>query len=333
MDTKHLPTFEEVLTLFESFSEIVADEDKEVVRYTLSSEPTTSLQISALDELMALTGMEEVKEAVLSQINYHKIMQMRHAAGRKTPQRLPHMLLTGNPGTGKTTVARLIGKIYKEEGILKSGHLVEVNRAALVGKWIGETEEKTTQYLKDAKGGILFIDEMYSLIETNEPSGRDFGLKVIDTLMPVLSDSNSDIMVIGAGYSDSMRAFLAGNPGLASRFPNVLDFKDFTIDELIGIAFKELEKNDFVLAEEAYLEMQELLKKAVKVKDFGNARLVKTMINNFMIPRMCNRLAKMGNLKEIDIDQTSLIKLDDMPSFDELFPLHGKQRRSVGFGR
>ncbi len=199
MDTKHLPTFEEVLTLFESFSEIVADEDKEVVRYTLSSEPTTSLQISALDELMALTGMEEVKEAVLSQINYHKIMQMRHAAGRKTPQRLPHMLLTGNPGTGKTTVARLIGKIYKEEGILKSGHLVEVNRAALVGKWIGETEEKTTQYLKDAKGGILFIDEMYSLIETNEPSGRDFGLKVIDTLMPVLTNSNSDIMVIGEG--------------------------------------------------------------------------------------------------------------------------------------
>lgn len=151
--------------------------------------------------------------------------------------------------------------------------------------------------------------------------------------MPVLSDSNSDIMVIGAGYSDSMRAFLAGNPGLASRFPYVLDFKDFTIDELIGIAFKELEKNDFMLAEEAYVEMQELMKKAVKVKDFGNARLVKTMINNFMIPRMCNRLAKMGNLKEIDIDQTSLITLADMPSFDELFPLHGKQRRSVGFGR
>lgn len=334
METQHLPTYDEILRLLEFFSDLIEDEEKDVVVYKLRTEPSNPVHISALEELMSMTGMEHVKDAVMSQINYHKIMRMRRAAGRKIPQRLPHMLLTGNPGTGKTTVARLIGKIYKEEGILNSGHLIEVNRATLIGKWIGETEEKTTQFIKDAKGGILFIDEMYSLIEINDPnpSGRDFGMKVIDTLMPVLSDPDSDVMVIGAGYTDTMRAFLNANPGLASRFPFVLEFKDFTVDELTGIALKELEKNDFVLAEEAYNKMRELLEQAVKVKDFGNARLVNTMIHNFMLPRMCNRFAKMNHIEELDIDQTSLITLADLPSFKELFPFQGKQRRSVGFG-
>lgn len=333
MNQPTLPKYEEILELFESFSEILEKEQKDVIKHTFFSEPAKPIKTSALDKLLSMTGIQEVKDAVLSQINYHKIMHMRKAAGRKTPERLPHMLLTGNPGTGKTTIARLIGQIYKEEGILKSGHLIEVNRAILVGKWIGETEDRTTQFLNDAKGGILFIDEMYSLIEINDPnpSGRDFGMKVIDTLIPVLSNPDSEIMVIGAGYTDSMRSFLAGNPGLASRFPLVLEFKDFNVDELIDIAINELQRNDFILAEEAYKEMQRLLTWAVGVKDFGNARLVKNMINNFMLPRMCNRLAKMSNLDELDIDQTSLITLEDLPKFDELFPLQGKRRRGVGF--
>ncbi len=334
METSHIPSYDEVLRLFESFSEVVDKEAPKTVAPALSSVQEKSVGHSALEELMSLTGMQHVKDAVMSEINFHKIMRMRRAAGRKTPQRLPHMLLTGNPGTGKTTVARLIGQIYKEEGILKSGHMIEVDRAKLVGKFIGDTEDKTSQILNEAKGGILFIDEIYSLVENDSlPSGRDFGMKVIDTLMPVLGNPDSDIMVIGAGYTDSMRTFLAGNHGLASRFPFVLDFKDFSIDELISIALNELEKNEFVLSKEAFEEMKSLLMCAVKVEDFGNARLVKTMINNFMVPRMCNRIAKIGNLDEIDIDQTSLITLEDMPSFDELFPLKGKQRRSVGFGK
>lgn len=344
METYTLPTYNDVQKLFDRYSEkeqnLILDRVSALTESGISDDQVLSAleqdsEMSALDELMAMTGLDEVKEAVMSQVNYHKIMRMRRIAGRKTPRRLMHMLLTGNPGTGKTTVARLIGRIFKQEGILSSGHLIEANRASLIDKWIGGTEEKVTEILNSARGGILFIDEIYSLVEAdgNQTSTRDFGMKVIDTLMPRLSDPDSEVMIIGAGYTSSIRSFLNANPGLASRFPLVLEFRDFTIDELMIIAVSELQKHDFELCPEAHAGLRKLLDEAVKVKDHGNARLVMTIINNHMIPNMCNRLAKNTNLEQLDIDQTGRIMPEDLPSFHALFPLQDRGRHTIGFTR
>lgn len=344
MEPNTLPTYNDVQKLFDRYSEKGKDLNiHQISDFTAESAVPDDqisaigqlLEMSALDELMAMTGLDEVKEAVMSQVNYHKIMRMRRAAGRKTPRRLMHMLLTGNPGTGKTTVARLIGHIFKEEGILSSGHLIETNRASLIDKWIGGTEERVTEILNSARGGILFIDEIYSLVESDshQASTRDFGMKVIDTLMPRLSDPDSDVMVIGAGYTSSIRSFLNANPGLASRFPIVLEFRDFTIDELMIIAANELQRHDFELCPEANIGLKNLLADAVKVKDHGNARLVMTIVNNHMIPNMCNRLAKGTDLEHIDIDLTGRIMPEDLPSLRTLFPLQDPGRHSIGFTR
>nr|MDE6795259.1 AAA family ATPase [Muribaculaceae bacterium] len=228
---------------------------------------------------------------------------------------------------------RLIGKIFKEEGILSRGQCVETSRSAMVGKWIGETEQKCLELIKFAKGGILFIDEIYSLVETegNQYSNKDFGMKAIDTLMPVLSDPESDVMVIGAGYTSSMKTFLSANPGLASRFPVVLDFEDFTIDQLMEIAVKELEKYEFVLLPEAEEKLRKLFRRAMSVKNFGNGRFVKTAIENHIIPNLCTRVMRNGDLSVADVGSTSLIQPEDIPSFQILFPLSCNSGRKMGF--
>lgn len=224
-----IPTYNELVAFFKTYCEETERDEKE------KSKSVNSVIVSPLFDsvskmkkgmeiLSGLTGMDNIKEKIESEINYYKIMNMRKKAGHKIPKRLPHLLLTGNPGTGKSTVARLIAQIYKEEGILKKGQIIETCRAQIVGRWIGETEQRMTDLIQAANGGILFIDEIYSLIENDRDSpfsNKDFGIKAIDTLMPILSDPYSGVMVIGAGYSESISNFIAANPGLASRFPNV----------------------------------------------------------------------------------------------------------------
>lgn len=340
MEMKSLPTYEEVQKLFDDYVEKKAAFPS--IAHMDTSESSSNLSIpateknpavSAFDELMALTGLDKVKDAVKCEINYHRIMRLRRQAGRKTPKRLMNILLTGNPGTGKTTVARLIGKIFKEEGILHRGHCIETSRAHIVGKWIGETEQKTSELIDSARGGILFIDEIYNLVESdsNQISQRDFGMKAIDTLMPILSNPDSDVIVIGAGYTSSIKTFLQANPGLASRFPLVLEFEDFSVEQLMEIAGNELHKHDFTLSPEAETGLKNLLTEAVKVKNHGNARLVMTILDNHIIPNLCNRLAKNTDLDSIDIDLTGLILPEDLPSLRALFPLHDIKRRAIGF--
>lgn len=335
MTTDMLPTSEQLEAMCKSYINSIMNQHYGIVRpcrhiYAASS---VSGHTSAFEELMALTGLEEVKTAIKRQLSYHRIMTLRKSKGCKAPVRLLHMLLTGNPGTGKTTCGRLIGRIYKEAGILSSGHMIEVSRASLVGEFIGHSEKKVSEKIQAAKGGVLFIDEIYSLIEKSgsDIDNRDFGHRVLDTLMPILSDPEANLMVIGAGYTSEMKRFLDANPGLASRFPLVIDFKDFTFDELIEMAHNHLARYDFSLTAEADQKLKKLLAQACQIKNFGNARFVITLIENHIIPNLCLRLDNHIS-EDCHIDQLSIVTSDDIPDISTISPLQAIKRKRVGFG-
>lgn len=284
----------------------------------LTSRKDLTTERKALDELMSLIGLEDIKEMVKREISYHRIMSLRRSVGFPVPQRINHLLLVGNPGCGKTTVARLIGKVYYEEGLIEKNIFIETNRAGLVGQFIGESEARTSEIINKAKGGILFIDEIYSLVETGrDESTKDFGKKVIDTLIPILSNPDSSIMVIGAGYPEEMKKFITGNSGLSSRFPTILEFKDFSEDQLMQIAKQRLEEYHFVMTIPAREKFYKLIRSARIMENCGNARMVATTIENFVIPRLCSRFDR-ADLDNIDVDSTSIIEEEDIPSLNEI---------------
>lgn len=291
----------------------------------------------AIDVLMEMEGLDEVKAAVQRQLSYAKIMKIRQELGFRTPHRILHFIFTGNPGVGKTTVARLIGEIFHQAGLLSKGHTVETNRAGLVGRYIGESEANTSKKIVEARGGVLFIDEIYAL--TAEVSGaaedtRDFGIKVIDTLMPVLSDPDSDLIIIGAGYKDNMTKFLKANPGLASRFPMMLDFADFSSDQIWTIARKRLEEFDFTVSKDGEDAVRRLIDEAKVIKDFGNGRFAVTLVEDHVIPTLCARIEKAwktGVMSAKRMRKLSVVQPSDIPSIEVLFPLAAKTRTMVGF--
>ena len=268
--------------------------DRVATQETKTDDPVAlSEKSDSLAELEAMTGIAEVKAEVRRQLAYRRVMAMRKAMGVEIPKRLPHMLLTGNPGTGKTTVARLIARIFVGEGILRGGAFVEVNRATLVGRYIGETEEKILAKIHEAHGGVLFIDEM-----------------------------------IGAGYPDSIKRMLATNPGLTSRFPTVIDFKDFTGDELMEIALKRFAKYGFDLSIETEHRLTEVISRLRKRRYFGNARDIVTMIENHVIPNFCTRVE--DNYNSSDDNFLNVILPSDIPDVETMFPLSAS-KEGVGF--
>lgn len=292
---------------------------------------------SYLDKLMSMEGLDNVKEEIKNQISYASIMKMRKEFGFKVPERLFHIILTGDPGTGKTTIARLIGKIFYESGLLSSGHTVETNRAGLVGKYIGESEDNTKRQIEEARGGVLLIDEIYSLTsEVAETGGatRDFGVKVIDTLIPVMSDSKYDLIVIGCGYKKQMEQFLKANPGLASRFPIVLDFKNLTLEQLWNIIVDKLKEYDFSISECGALAIRTLIEKAMTVPCFGNGRFANTLVENYLIPEVCSRIYKISVNEKMSAERLKelcVVEEDDVPSIEILFPLSQNKHSYVGF--
>ena len=248
----------------------------------------------ALDELNELIGLAETKKEIASLSNYIQMRQKRDEMGLKSPNVSYHCVFTGNPGTGKTTVARILASIYKDLGILSSGHLVETDRSGLVAEYVGQTAVKTNKIIDEALDGVLFIDEAYSLVQGGK---EDYGKEAIATLLKRMEDDRDRLVVILAGYTNEIEEFINSNPGLRSRFNRYIHFADYTAVELYDIFCLMMKKNEYIMSDET----SELLKKHLtevvnnKPKDFGNARFVRNLFER-TVQNQANRLAKEGNL-------------------------------------
>ncbi|QCJ42133.1 stage V sporulation protein K [Bacillus sp. S3] len=230
------------------------------------------------EDLGALVGMEEMKRMIKEIYAWIYVNKKREDMGLKARKQALHMMFKGNPGTGKTTVARLIGKLFQKMSVLSKGHLIEAERADLVGEYIGHTAQKTRDLVKKAQGGILFIDEAYSLGRGGE---KDFGKEAIDTLVKHMEDKQHEFILILAGYSREMDHFLTLNPGLHSRFPLVVDFPDYNIDQLMDIAGRMLNEREYTLSHEAEKKLRDHLiwvKAVLNPNSFSNGRYVRNVI-------------------------------------------------------
>lgn len=240
-----------------------------------------------LEELNELTGLTGVKYQVNSLVNLIKVQKMREANGLKASDVSKHMVFSGNPGTGKTTVARKLAEIYKYLGVLKTGQLVEVDRGGLVRGFVGQTATQTQEVIEQAIGGILFIDEAYTL--TVGKGEGDFGQEAVDTLLKAMEDHRDELVVIVAGYTDLMEQFLASNPGLKSRFSNFVYFEDYSAEELFEILEKNLKKQDYVLSEAAKEKARATIENWLinKPDNFANAREVRNYMEHAIARHAC----------------------------------------------
>ena len=260
-----------------------------------------------LAELDSLVGLEGVKAEVKRIVNLAKVNEARRAQGLKVPPMTYHMVFTGNPGTGKTTVARIVARAFRALGIAKGGQLVETDRSGLVGRYAGETAVKTNAKVDEAIGGILFVDEAYQLASSDSD---DYGKEAIATLLKRMEDDRDKLIVIAAGYTDEMRDFLDANSGLRSRFSKTIEFADYTAKELAAIFRSMAKKNEFVLAADLEEGLDAAMAKLTVKRDrtFGNARFVRQLFED-ATGRQANRLAESGNL---DADALKTLVLADL---------------------
>ena len=230
---------------------------------------------SGMEELNELIGLEDIKKDVKELVSFMKIQKLRAEKGSKSVPVSLHLVFTGNPGTGKTTIARILARLYKEIGVLSKGQLVEVDRSGLVAGYVGQTAVKTQAKIQEALGGILFIDEAYSLAK----EGNDYGQEAIDTILKAMEDHRDDFVVIVAGYTDLMETFINSNPGLKSRFNKYIEFKDYTQEELYQIFMLSCKKYGYTLTEEADKALRAIILHKVLYKDenFANAREMRNL--------------------------------------------------------
>ncbi len=252
-------------------------------------------------ELNKLIGLDEVKKDILQLINYIKVKKIREEKGLKNPSLSLHLVFTGNPGTGKTTVARLVGEIYKELGILSKGHLIEVDRAALVGEYVGQTAPRVKKKIEEAIGGILFIDEAYTL---TSDSGIDYGQEAINTLLKEMEDKRDEFIVIVAGYKNEMKTFIKSNPGLESRFNKYIDFCDYTVEELCNIFVNIVDQNDYKINSEALDILVEYFEELIGKENFANGRHVRNCFEKVLIAHS-ERIINLTNMEE-EVEKISL---------------------------
>ena len=262
---------------------------------------------AVLGELDGLVGLDSVKREVRSLIDMIEVGRRRQQAGLKAASVKRHLVFTGSPGTGKTTVARLYGEILASLGVLEKGHLVEVSRVDLVGEHIGSTAIRTQEAFDKARGGVLFIDEAYAL--SPEDSGRDFGKEAIDTLVKLMEDHRDAVVVIVAGYTAEMERFLSVNPGVASRFSRTITFSDYNAEELLRIVEQQAEEHEYRLAEGASEGLTKYFTTIPKGAAFGNGRTARQTFEA-MVERHASRVA---HVQEPSTDDLTLLYAEDLP--------------------
>lgn len=279
-------------------AQLVAQEGTSEIEQTLSerneSEATETLE-DLLNQLDALVGLVGVKLEVTTLINLLKVTKIREERGLKIPVISKHLVFLGNPGTGKTTVARLVAKLYKQLGVITKGQLVEVDRSGLVAGYVGQTALKTKEKIQEAMGGVLFIDEAYTLSKGDS----DFGQEAIDTLLKEMEDHRDDFVVIVAGYSAPMRQFLESNPGLSSRFNKTILFEDYDADELLAILDLFCFSNDVKLSEETTELVKKHLMKLCEEKSehFANGREIRNLFER-AFSNQANRIAALDTISD-----------------------------------
>ncbi len=274
-------------------------------------EPQESLE-DILKELHSYIGLDTIKTEVENLVNMVRVHKMRKDHGLPTVDMSLHMVFSGNPGTGKTMIARVMARIYKCLGILSKGQLIEVDRSGLVAGYVGQTAGKTTEVIEKALGGVLFIDEAYAL--TYHKEANDFGQEAVDTLLKAMEDHRDDLIVIVAGYDGLMDEFIKSNPGLESRFNRYLHFEDYTLQEMMAIFDLRCKQGGYVLDEDARDEVEQfIVKQNVDPITFGNARGVRNLFEQVLIAQ-ANRI-----VAETDISKEKLMQLtaDDVTKASE----------------
>jgi ATP-dependent Clp protease ATP-binding subunit ClpA len=278
---------------------------------------------TVIDELSSFVGLRHVKELINRLIAQQKIGSLRQSSGLVAVLPSPHLVFAGNPGTGKTTVARLIGRLYKDLGLLSKGHVVEVDRSNLVAAYVGQTALRTKEACEKALGGVLFIDEAYSLIG----GGQDYGKEAIETLLTFMEANRGNIVVVAAGYPDRMQKFLDSNPGLRSRFDLTLQFDDYSVGEMMQIFQNLLNQNEYDITDAARTEVRHIVHEMARGESFANARQIRTLFND-MVGEHAASLAGIANATPQQlrlfttmaiparIRPSATIDINDMPPID-----------------